>query len=1132
MNNTKPYKHETESAENSGDLIAQEQLKILFESLPNSLLATIIATILTAFLLWDFSNRTTVVAWVCSMNIIVLIRWLIYKRYFKSLPISGNLKTWRFRYAASTLMAAFTWGSIAIFLFPEENFAYQTMIGFLLIGIAAVGISSQSAINTIASGFLFLTLAPISFRFIINAEQTGWSPGLLVGLLLILLLSLSKHINKVILQNITLRFKSSSREERWKKSEQKLSHHIHETPLAAIEWTQDGVITQWNPSAESLFGYTKDEALNKHIKDLFPSVESVDGDSTSDWNSLFESNQSSYDTLEIKRKDGKRRICEWYNTPLLGLNNIRTGASSFLMDITERLHAEEDQKRLTEIIQNSTDFIAVFTLEGNILFMNAAGRQIMGYGNTESLEDKSLAGMFPASEIDRVLNEGVPTAFMSRTWTGETSLISIDGEVITVSQLIILHDESKSGTQYFSMVMRDISDRKRAEEELIKAKNIAEDAAMAKSEFLAMMSHEIRTPMNGVLGMTELLKDTALNNEQQEFLGIIHQSGNSLLKIINDILDYSKAEAGKIEFELISFDLERAIHDVVRLLSTSAASKGIELIIDYPIDIPRQVTGDAGRIRQIITNLTGNAIKFTSSGHVAISVKFIQTDSEHEHFRIMIEDTGIGISENQQRKLFKSFTQADSSTTRKYGGTGLGLSICKQLVELMGGSIGLESTPGKGSKFWFDLSLPASQPPAILPHADLHGTRALIVDENRLNLRVYHDQIIRYGINIDTASSREEALNLIEKSLTNDRHYHIILLDSNFEKTSEESLATDISELDEYSKTSLVLLTSSGTRGDAKFFENQGFAAYLVKPAHSNLLKETLESVLALSLDKSNSSIITRHNIEESHPNTVSKEVQFNAKVLLVEDVIANQKVASIVMRKFGLEVDIADNGLTALERISETNYDLVFMDCQMPKLDGYETTIELRKREKNVNHRLPIIALTANQIETEKQRCIASGMDDFLGKPFEWAELVAILDKWLNKPSSQPSDILDSQPPVPVDLSPRTIIDEARLASMKELMGDDYIELFPAFFDSFSSLRAILPGALENNNHAEVRRITHSLKSASNNVGAVRLANIAQDMEQDAAEEKLTRTQDRLPQLDAEAQKVKDRLNEIISAY
>ncbi len=649
--------------------------------------------------------------------------------------------------------------------------------------------------------------------------------------------------------------------------------------------------------------------------------------------------------------------------------------------------------------------------------------------------------------------------------------------------------------------------RRYANLSLIKAKDDAEAGSRAKSAFLATMSHEIRTPMNGVLGMSELLMGTALDSEQREFTETIINSARALLTIINDILDFSKIEAGKLDLSSVDFDLERAAYDVTQLMAPLAEDKGLELMLNYEPGSHRHFMADAGRIRQILVNLVGNALKFTSEGHVLINIGCQRLSEEEMEVHVSIQDTGIGIEQDKMKELFQPFSQADESTTRRYGGTGLGLAISKQLIELMGGTIGVNSTPGVGSTFWFTLRLPIVAVPAAIPEADLAGVRALVVDDNSINRRLLGDQLEHLSMRVSLAADAKEAMLLARDAVTAGDPYRLFLLDHHMPVTDGEELGKAMLLDSDLSNTPLILLTSGGQRGDGEHFKQLGFSAYLTKPVHSEILKHTMAGVLGMRQERCGKPVfLTSHQVPRPDDSVTGEKNMFTGQhIILAEDNLVNQKVAKTLLDRLGLRVTVVENGAKAVAQWERTGCDLILMDCQMPEMDGYEATGHIRKLEHGSDSHVPIVALTANAMETDRERCLDAGMDDYISKPFRQGLLVSTLQRWLPTNSQvdiAEDDIMESSTAQPkadfgTEVEMPEAINVSVYAGIRKLMGDAISELIEAYLEDTTEFVRLMREACIANDYAAIQVPAHSMKSSSANIGAMRLSALAKKLEE-----------------------------------
>ncbi|MCX7711341.1 MAG: response regulator [Clostridia bacterium] len=677
--------------------------------------------------------------------------------------------------------------------------------------------------------------------------------------------------------------------------------------------------------------------------------------------------------------------------------------SGLALDVNRMLEAlEKSQGQLQEseykyrhLFESMLDGFAYYKIVtdqgGNFidlvfLEMNDAFEQIIGFKKSEILGKKV------AQVIDRL---NTPW-----DWLKVSSDLAKNGEKVsfeyfsTISGRWYLISAYCPDREYFITVFHDISNRKRIEEELKKAKEAAEIANKTKSEFLANMSHEIRTPLNAIIGMTELLVDSDIAPNHRERALTVYNAGNVLLNIINDILDFSKIEAGKLELNSYEFDPFELVEGVAELMAIKAREKKISLMTYVQPKTPRLV-GDADRLRQILLNLTGNAIKFTSEGEVVIQALMEGNDGRYVTVRFEVVDTGIGITKNDAGKLFQPFVQIDSSNTRKFGGTGLGLSICKRLVELMGGQIGVDSVKGSGSTFWFTVSfeVAARKNNPIKPNETMTELKLLVLNDSDKSKDIVHNYIDSWGMKNDTVSEMEEALASMTEAAENGTAYDIVIMDVSRSSSFDPlKLSAAVRSDPKLSKTKLIFITFMDNNEQRKELLHSGFAAYMLKPVRQSQLFDCIVNVMGQGITTG----IEAGSVQQSEEQRPS-EIVFDGKlILLAEDNPVNRELAVMQLEKLGIAVETVENGLEAVNALVKKEYSLVLMDCQMPVMDGFEATKAIRKAEATLGRRTPIVAMTANAMQGDREKCISVGMDDYISKPVRIKNLREVIGRWI----------------------------------------------------------------------------------------------------------------------------------------
>jgi signal transduction histidine kinase/CheY-like chemotaxis protein/HAMP domain-containing protein len=751
--------------------------------------------------------------------------------------------------------------------------------------------------------------------------------------------------------------------------------------------------------------------------------------------------------------------------PASGLGEIGQLGQSFNAMAAALAARDEDLRvqsdRLQGILDHTTTTISVKDRDGRYLLVNDEWRTSMGQVGVDVL-GRTDDELFPAD-----IAAAIRVTDVEILRTGEAG--EFERDTATAGRLFHIVKfplKDADGAVYATGTMgTDVSERQRALAEAV-------EASRSKSEFLANMSHEIRTPLNGVIGMTELLLSSDLSPQQREYALTAANSSEALLDVINDILDFSKIEAGKLELDRHDFDLREAVEDTCDMLAPQAHGKNLELMAWIDEDVPALVSGDRGRLRQVLTNLVSNAIKFTERGEVAVRVR-----RERDVVRFDVSDTGVGISRTALGRLFESFAQADTSTTRRYGGTGLGLTISRQLVELMGGEIGVESTPGVGSAFTFTVRFgePSTPRPGRRVRQPLPASlKVLIVDDNATNRAIVEAYLAARDVRCSTAASGPDALTQMHDAVRNGEPFELVVLDGQMPGMDGIELAQAITLAPSLRDARLVMLTSTTDRRVAA--REAGIDHYLQKPVRRLRLLETIAEAMG-------------NAPAPETPATAPVAGARDDAILVVEDNVVNQRVIEAMLAKRGFKVECAANGREALSMLAVGPYALVFMDCQMPEMDGYAATMAIRSREKG-DERLTIVAMTAHAMKGDRERCLAAGMDDYLPKPLRPSELDAALERWLGAPAPEPAESAAKEDPFDA------LVDEARMRIFRTDYPEIVDQLIELFVESTPPLLEELREAAERGDSEDIRRTAHKLKGSCQNIGAGFMARLARDLE------------------------------------
>jgi two-component system, sensor histidine kinase and response regulator len=899
---------------------------------------------------------------------------------------------------------------------------------------------------------------------------------------------------------------------------------------AIVATDPGGLITVFNSGAERMLGYSAEEMVGKQTPAIFHLASEMEarGKILSEqfgrpiaghavFVELARRGEPEEREWTFVRKDGTRLIVSVSINPVADSHGNITGFVGIAHDITKRKESEAKLLLLTERLSLATSVADVGVWEWDVanssMTWDETMSRIYGFKLTDD-EDPYVQWSRTLLREDLPLAEGAlkKTLEHRARATVDFRIRRADGSIryLSAAEGCVL-DEQGNVAKIIGVNI-DVTERKKAEAELQRAKDEAEAANRAKSEFLANMSHEIRTPMNGIMGMTELVLDTELDSEQREYLTLAKISADSLLSLINDILDYSKIEAGKLDIDAIDFNLGDCLGDTMKTLSLRAHQKGLELAFEIEPNVPDALVGDPGRLRQIILNLVGNAIKFTEQGEVVLSVEMLSHIQDDVQLKFTVKDTGIGIAPAKQAAIFEAFQQGDGSMTRKYGGTGLGLTISSRLVDLMGGRIWVESVLGEGSRFHFTANLKVQKAAVrtVVPRDPdtLRDMRVLVVDDNATNRQILVKMLEGWRMVPTTADSGAKAMVTLTEAKGIGRTFPLILLDAQMPEMDGFALAEYIKRHPSFRAATIMMLSSAGQRGDAMRCRELGVAAYLTKPIRQAELMDAILTALGTrAKNEEKPALVTRHTLRES---------QTHLKVLLAEDNAVNQLVALRLLERCGHTVTVAANGKKALESWGKGAFDAILMDVQMPEMNGWEATHAIRERERGTGKRIPVIAMTAHAMKGDDERCFAAGMDDYLTKPIRTEELMAVLEKVGSRKAARE---LRLQPSAPSPSTTALDVD----AALERLGGDRglYDELVEVFKKECPAVAAEMRRAIDERNFPVLERSAHTLRGAASNLGALAVSEAALELERRAGAKILDRAGEQFQTLQKEIEKL-----------
>jgi len=1085
-----------------------------FAELNHILLAAVVT-----FIIWPSVPFPTIGAWAGAIVLVTGFRIVMRQRITRTIA-DPERATGRIRFCITLQGLAWGLGTFAVApLLPARDLALVMVVfAGLVTGATVVLNTDYLAFRLFAAAMLL----PLAAAILLSGTTRFHLVAALLVLFFILMTSiLHRRLHHQVISHLSARKRLEYSEKVVEQEKNYLNAVFMHAPIAIATLDTDGRVIEVNPGFEKLFGYSAGEVVGIELNRLVVPEEELDR------SRLLDRQLSTTEptVIEVVRRCKDGTLIE------VKASGTITGESEdaliFVLydDLTEIRQAQaalrETEEQYRKLIESASDVVWQVDGEGRWTFLNTAAEEVFT-ADRDDLLGRSFLEMMPpdqheaAGESFRRILAGqdlidFETVFL--TSTGEMRHISFSGRPI--------HDPATGQSVGARGIARDVTARVEARQALEDARSAAERLAETRSSFLANMSHEIRTPMNGILGMTELLLDSDLTPEQRQSAQLIQTSAEALLRILNDILDFSRMEAGQYEIERTSFNLPALVDSTLRTFAVRAFEQGLELVSDMHGDTPHQVIGDPGRIRQVLNNLVGNALKFTPEGEVSVAVAPVGEREGAALIRFTVRDTGIGIPAEKQQHIFEEFAQADSSTTRHYGGTGLGLAISSGIVRLMGGEIELESEVGQGSVFRFEIPLEIEaadlRPVPEREKVILEGIRVLMVDDNATNRRIVRQMLDGLGLEIEDAEEAEAGLAKLRAAVEKEHPFDLAVIDGHMPGRDGFEMASVIRSETRIAGTKLMMLTSAARKGDGQRCRELGIHAYLTKPVARPDLLEAIVMVLGeKGPEEKADTLITRHSIEETRQHR---------RILLAEDNPVNQKVAATMLRKRGHEVEVVENGRLAVEAVRKRTYDLVLMDVQMPEMDGLEAVQEIRRDRALAN--LPVIALTAHALEGDREKFLEAGMNGYLSKPFKPHELFSTVEEWTagrDEESAEGGEKQTGERGVPgpgTDGSPPVDLESLR-ATMREAGVEEAVDsMLELFLDDSPGRMADLRRAVEASDVEATAKTAHAYKSAAATIGAATLAELLKEIELESKEGNIARAGELLAQTSAEHEAV-----------